>query len=211
MNPERARSAEGFWRRLLSLTCKEIRQLLRDRSNLLIGVGLPISLILIFGYGLSLDVDEASIGVVMEDSSSTARDLVSTLQYSPYTKASLVQSWHEAKEMMDAHQLDAIVAIPGDFSARLAAKDAQLQIVLQGSDPSRATAIKAYLEAAIGIWQQKQGDRGGSMLAQAGGVMVVERMWFNAANNSTWYLVPGLIVLIMTLTGTFLTALVMAR
>lgn len=211
MNSEVARSAEGFWRRLLSLTRKEIRQLLRDRSNLLIGVGLPIFLILIFGYGLSLDVDEASIGVVMEDSSPTARDLVSTLQYSPYTKASLVHSWHEAKEMMDAHQLDAIVAIPGDFSARLAAQDAQLQIVLQGSDPSRATAIKAYIEAAIGIWQQKQGDRGGSMLTQTSGVMVVERMWFNAANNSTWYLVPGLIVLIMTLTGTFLTALVMAR
>jgi ABC-2 type transport system permease protein len=60
------------------------------------------------------------------------------------------------------------------------------------------------------VWAQKRLDRAGARAA-GGGVVVVDRLWFNAANNSTWYLVPGLIVLIMTLVGTFLTALVMAR
>ena len=60
---------KGFWLRLISLTRKEIRQLLRDRSNLAIGIGLPIVLILIFGYGLSLDVKNAPIAIVLEDPS----------------------------------------------------------------------------------------------------------------------------------------------
>ncbi|MEP6605895.1 MAG: hypothetical protein ABJA60_07225, partial [Nitrosospira sp.] len=60
---------KGFWSRLISLTRKEIRQLLRDRSNLAVGIGLPILMILIFGYGLSLDVKNAPIAVVLEDPS----------------------------------------------------------------------------------------------------------------------------------------------
>lgn len=62
-------SAGGFWRRLASLTRKEVRQLVRDRSNLLIGIGLPIALILIFGYGLSLDVKRAIVAIVLDDPS----------------------------------------------------------------------------------------------------------------------------------------------
>lgn len=66
--------AGGFWPRLASLVRKEFRQLLRDRSNLAIGLVLPILLILIFGYGLSLDLRNAPIAVVLEDRSPQARD-----------------------------------------------------------------------------------------------------------------------------------------
>ena len=66
----------GFWLRLISLTRKEIRQLLRDRSNLVVGIGLPIVMILIFGYGLSLDVRNAPVAVVLEDPSPMAADVV---------------------------------------------------------------------------------------------------------------------------------------
>ncbi|MEO7464054.1 MAG: hypothetical protein ABIV42_01100, partial [Nitrosospira sp.] len=66
----------SFWSRLVSLTRKEIRQLLRDRSNLAVGIGLPILMILIFGYGLSLDVKDAPIAVVLEDPSPMAADVV---------------------------------------------------------------------------------------------------------------------------------------
>ena len=65
-------NAGGFWRRLASLTRKEVRQLVRDRSNLLIGIGLPIALILIFGYGLSLDVKRAIVAIVLDDPSPVA-------------------------------------------------------------------------------------------------------------------------------------------
>ena len=83
-----------------------------------------------------------------------------------------------------------------------------------GADAGRATIIQAYVSGALAQAALRQADRGGGAGAaapSAGRVTVEQRMWFNAANTSTWYLVPGLIVLIMTLVGAFLTALVMAR
>ncbi len=200
----------GFWLRLISLTRKEFRQLWRDASNLMIGIGLPIALILIFGYALTFDVRDARVAVVLEDPSPTAQSLVSSLDLSPYFIPVKVTSMHEATQMMKAHESDAVLRIPSDFSRRLSVGDAQVQTLLLGSDPTRASAIRSYLEGAVAIWGQKQAVRGNSH-ASTGTVTIVDRMWFNAANNSTWYLVPGLIALIMTLVGTFLTALVMAR
>lgn len=201
----------GFWRRLWSLTRKELRQLLRDRSNLLIGIGLPIVLILIFGYGLSLDVNDADVVVVMEDSSPPAYEIQAALEHSPFISTRTVRSLQEGRRIMNAQHADALLLIPSDFARRLAAGDAQLQALLQGGDPSRAVAVQAYVEGAVATWMQKRQARGEAPGSQAGSVVVVDRLWFNAANDSTWYLVPGLIVLIMTLIGTFLTALVMAR
>ncbi|AHG66147.1 ABC transporter permease [Advenella mimigardefordensis] len=200
----------GFWLRLISLTRKEFRQLWRDASNLMIGIGLPIALILIFGYALTFDVRNARVAVVLEDSSPVAQNLVSSLELSDYFVPVKVTSMHEATEMMKNHESDAILRIPSDFARRLSVGDAEVQALLLGSDPTRASAVRSYLEGAIAIWGQKQASRSHSSASQ-GSVVIVDRMWFNAANNSTWYLVPGLISLIMTLVGTFLTALVMAR
>jgi ABC-2 type transport system permease protein len=202
-------SPGGFQRRLLALIRKEFCQLLRDRSNMLIGIGLPIALILIFGYGLSLDVRDARLAVAQEDASPAARELVASLAGSTYMRITIVRSTAEARQLMDAHQVDAIVYVPSDFARRRVAGDAQIQLMMGGGDPIRASGIRNYVEQAVANAAQKERDWQGN--PRASGVVVVDRMWFNAANNSTWYLVPGLIVLIMTLVGTFLTALVMAR
>ena len=93
----------GFWPRLISLTRKEIRQLLRDRSNLAIGIGLPIALILIFGYGLSLDVRNAPVAVVLEDPSPMAADVVAGLELSSSISPLIVTSMHDAARLMLAH------------------------------------------------------------------------------------------------------------
>jgi ABC-2 type transport system permease protein len=206
----------GFRSRLISLTRKEIRQLLRDRSNLIIGIGLPLVLILIFGYGLSLDVRDAKVAVVLEDPSPVAADVIAGLELSAYISPVVVTSMQDAQRLMLAREVDAIVQVQSDFSRRLAAGHAQVQLLLHGSDASRALIIRSYVSGALGQWAQRQSDRG--MVAGAdvdiaapGSVTLIQRMWFNAANTSTWYLVPGLIVLIMTLVGAFLTAMVMAR
>ena len=201
----------GFWRRLRSLVRKEFRQLLRDRSNLLVGLGLPIVLILIFGYGLTLDVRNARLLLALDDASPAALEVVAALDGSPYMATARAPSLPQALAALQAHQADALVHVPADFSRRLAAGDARLHLLLQGGDPIRAAAIQGYVEGAVAVWGQKRLDRAGIRAGTGAGVVVVDRMWFNAANNSTWYLVPGLIVLIMTLVGTFLTALVMAR
>jgi ABC-type multidrug transport system permease subunit len=211
-SPRNTHATSGFWRRVASLTRKEVRQLFRDRANMLIGLVLPIALILIFGYGLSLDVKNARVLIVMEDSSPQARDLAASIALSPYLTCVPTPSWHEAEQALAAHDADAVLRIPSDFSRRYAAGNATLQTLVSGSDPTRALVVSGYLQGAVAIWLQKQADRGAALsMAGNGSVTVVDRMWFNAANDSTWYLVPGLVVLIMTLIGTFLTALVMAR
>ncbi|MBA2660004.1 MAG: ABC transporter permease [Nitrosospira sp.] len=201
----------SFWSRLVSLTRKEIRQLLRERSNLAVGIGLPILMILIFGYGLSLDVKDAPIAVVLEDPSPMAADVVAGLELSAYISPIMMTSMHEAQRLMLAREVDGIVQIPSDFSRRLAAGNAQIQLLVHGSEASRATIVRNYINGALSQWALRQADRGTKGSAAAGTITVAERMWFNAANTSTWYLVPGLIVLIMTLVGAFLTAMVMAR
>lgn len=200
----------GFWRRLVALTRKETRQLVRDPSSIAIGILLPIILILIFGYGLSLDVKNAPLAVVMEDSSPTAADAVAGLQLTPYISPVVLGSMHDAELLMRERKVDGIVRVPGDFSRRLAAGDARIQVIVHGADAGRASIVLRYATAALGSNAQRQADRGQTGTG-IGAVAIEQRMWFNSANTSTWYLVPGLIVLIMTLVGAFLTALVMAR
>lgn len=204
-------SAGGFWRRLASLTRKEVRQLVRDRSNLLIGIGLPIALILIFGYGLSLDVKRAIVAIVLDDPSPVARDVAAGISRTEYLEPHLVRSFAEGEKLMRAREVDAVVQFPSDFTRNLNDGHAQIQVLVQGSDATRAASVSTYVSSALAGYAEKQADRGAGSSAQGGAVTIVQRMWFNAANTSTWYLVPGLIVLIMTLVGAFLTALVMAR
>ncbi|MGC4011414.1 MAG: ABC transporter permease [Pseudomonas sp.] len=188
-----------------------MRQLVRDRSNLLIGIGLPIALILIFGYGLSLDVKRAIVAIVLDDPSPVARDVAAGISRTEYLEPHLVRSYAEGEKLMRAREVDAVVQFPSDFTRNLNDGHAQIQVLVQGSDATRAASVSTYVSSALAGYAEKQADRGAGSASQAGAVTIVQRMWFNAANTSTWYLVPGLIVLIMTLVGAFLTALVMAR
>ncbi|MDE2395154.1 MAG: ABC transporter permease [Burkholderiales bacterium] len=204
----------GFWRRLFALTRKELRQLLRDRSALALGIALPAILILIFGYGISMDIDDARVAVVLEDASPIVADRLSGLRLSRYFTLREVHSMVEARRLIDAHEVDAILRVPGDFSAALGAGQGRLQLIVHGADAATARVIQGYVGGALAQAARRDADaRGGDAGATApfGTVELRPRMWFNAANTSTWYLVPGLIVLIMTLVGAFLTSLVVAR
>ncbi|CAM3816059.1 ABC transporter permease [Bordetella tumulicola] len=201
----------GFSRRFVALLRKEVRQVLRDKSNLAVGLLLPVALILLFGYGLSFDVKHAPVAVVMEDRSPTARDVLAGLQGSDYLAPVFVTDMIEAERLMRGGDVDAIVRVPMDFSRRLNQGDARLQLVLNGVDSTSAFTIEGYVGGAIGTWAQQQADRNGNKPPATGNVEVVQRMWFNEAGESRWYLVPGLIALVLTLIGAFLTSLLVAR
>lgn len=200
-----------FWQRLIALTRKETRQLVRDPSSLAIGILLPIILILIFGYGLSLDVKNAPMAVVLEDTSPTAAQAVAGLQLTPYISPVMLTSMHEAEALMGQRKVDGIVRVPADFSRRLAAGDASIQVIVHGADANKAGIVLRYASAALAQNALRLAERSPGATSGVGSVTIEQRLWFNSANTSTWYLVPGLIVLIMTLVGAFLTALVMAR
>ncbi|WP_035881673.1 ABC transporter permease [Cupriavidus metallidurans] len=205
------RDTPGFRRRVTALLRKEVRQMLRDKSNLAVGLLLPVMLILLFGYGLSLDVQNAPVAVVLEDSSPAARDVTAGLQGSRYLAPTWVHDMAQAEALMRAGQVDGIVRIPSDFSRQLASGNARIQLLLNGADSTSAASIEGYVGGAIGSWAQRQMDRAGGRGANGGNVAVVQRMWFNEAGNSTWYLVPGLLVLVLSLIGAFLTSLLIAR
>ena len=109
-------SGSGFLRRFLALLRKEVRQMLRDKSNMAVGLLLPAALILLFGYGLSFDVKHAPLAVVMEDASPGAREAVQGLGHGLRRRPSA--NMPEAEARLRAGEVDAIVRVPPDFSRR---------------------------------------------------------------------------------------------
>ncbi|MFC2337430.1 MAG: ABC transporter permease [Negativicutes bacterium] len=197
-----------FSRRLRALVHKEFLQLGRDRSSLLLGVVLPLLLILLIGYGISLDVKNVPTAVVLEDASPTARDAVSFLDGSPYFSPRYVTSMKEAERLLKSRDVDVILRLPPDFSRRLAQGNAKAQAVLYGVNTTTAMSAQAYLEAGFAALAAQES----AVLTRepAGQASVESRLWFNDANTSSWFFIPGLIMLIMTIVGVFLTAVVMA-
>jgi pyoluteorin transport system permease protein len=196
-------------RRVWSLVKKEARQVARDPSSIAIGIVLPVILILLFGYGLSLDVTNTPVAVVLEDPSPAATDLAASFRLSPYFDARLMTSMREAQELMLARKVDGIVRIRPDFGRRLSQGDAEVQVLVHGVDANHARIVQSYAQGAVGQWAARRGAEGKEILT--GPVVVQSRLWFNETNESRYFLVPGLIVLIMTLIGALLTSLVMAR
>ena len=201
--------AHAKLRRIRALVWKETHQVLRDPSSIAIGVILPLILILLFGYGLSLDVKNVPIAVVVEQPTAEAMELVASLQLSAYFKPRLLHAMPPAQELLLAHAVDGIVRIPADFSRHVGAGDAQVQLIVHGGDANRARIIQGYVQGALAAWSARQAAQG--QQAAAVPVSVQTRLWFNEADNSSYFLVPGLVVLVMTLIGGLLTAMVMAR
>jgi ABC-2 type transport system permease protein len=196
-------------RRIRALVLKETRQIVRDPSSIAIGAVLPLILILLFGYGLSLDVKNVPIAIVMEDSTPAAIDLAGGFQLSPYFHPTITRSMPPAQRLLLEHRVDGILHIPADLSRRIAAGDAELQLIVHGGDANRARIIEGYVQGVVAAWSQRLAVKGSANPVPL--VNVQSRLWFNEANDSSYFLVPGLIVLVMTLIGALLTAMVMAR
>jgi ABC-2 type transport system permease protein len=196
-------------RRIRALVWKETHQVVRDPSSVAIGVVLPLILILLFGYGLSLDVSNVPIAVVIDEPSPETMELVAGFQLSPYFHPRLVRSMRQAQQLLLEHSVDGIVRIAADFSRHVSAGDAQVQLIVHGGDANRARIIQGYVRGAVGAWSARQAVQGGAAVPAP--VSLQTRLWFNEADNSSYFLVPGLVVLVMTLIGGLLTAMVMAR
>ncbi len=204
--PERR---HGKGRRIAALVRKESYQLFRDPSTIAIGIVMPLMLVLLFGYGLSLDVQNVPLAVVLQDTAQDARQLAARLDGSPYFDVRLVPSMQEAEALMIRHEVDGIVRLRSDFSRSLAEGDAEVQLLVNGTDANTARIVEGYTQNAIATWMNLRSAEG--LPAASPPIDVESRLWFNEANDSHYFLVPGLIVLVMTLLGAFMTALVMAR
>jgi ABC-2 type transport system permease protein len=145
----------------------------------------------------------------LEDPSPDAMELAASFQLSHYFDAQLLTSMPQAQRLMLARKVDGIVRIRPDFTRQLNLGDAEVQILVHGTDANHARIIQSYAQGAVGQWAARRSAEGKEIFS--GPVAVQNRLWFNEANESRYFLVPGLIVLIMTLIGAFLTSLVVAR
>lgn len=175
-----------------------------------IGLLLPIVLILLFGYGLSLDLSNGRVGVVVEQPTPQSQQVISGLQGSHYLSTQQYSHYPEAIWAIKNDEIDAILVIPSTFAIDSAQGNAKLQLLLNGRSSSIAVAMQGYVTGAVNNVVIMNASC--QNLSPATAMVTIEqRMWFNESSNSTWYLVPGLIVLILTLIGAFLTGLLIAR
>jgi len=198
-------------RRVGALIRKESRQMVRDPSSFAIGVVLPLMLILLFGYALSLDVKHVPIAVVLEDTSSQGAEIAASFQLSSYFETQVTRSMALAQGKMLSGEIDGIVRVPSDFARRAVQGDGQVQLLVNGIDGNTARIVEGYAEAAVAQSGARLSAEGQDNASVGGQASVENQLWFNSANDSRYFLVPGLVVLIITLIGAFMTSMVVAR
>ncbi len=196
--------------RMRGILRKETLQILRDPSSIALAIVMPMVLLFIFGYGVTLDAENVPVAVVSADAGPMARDLLARFDLSPNFKTRRVKSMKEAVNLLTTRKVDGIVHLQEDFSSRLFSRNpAPVQIILNGIDANRARLIQGYTQGVISKWTALRNARGETSAAPP--VTVSQRVWFNETTESRNFMVPGLITLIMTLIGILLTALVVAR
>ncbi len=202
--------------RLLAVARKEVIQILRDSRSLMIVVIMPVTLMLLFGYGVNLDLKGLPVYVYDRDGSQQSQDLLKRFQASEYFKVERVVNNYPAitRALDDGHAKMAIV-IPWDFSSRLASgSPIQVQALVDGTDDNTANVLIGYAQAVV---QGYSADMQLNWLRQHGqsiqpaGVSVQTRTWYNEDLESSAFIVPGVLALVMSVIGAFLTSLTIAR
>jgi len=196
--------------RMRGLLRKEMLQILRDPSSIALAIVLPIVLLFLFGYGVSLDAENVPLAFVSTDSGQAARQLAARFDGSRFFKVVHLQSMADAIHLLEQRRVDAIVQLQPDFSSHLTnGRQAPVQLIVNGIDANRARLIMGYGRGIMEKWRNlnQELNRTGAVPT----VSVIPRIWFNPTADSRDFLIPGLVTLIMTLTGILLTALVVAR
>jgi drug efflux transport system permease protein len=196
--------------RLRGLVRKEFLQIIRDPSSIAIAFLMPVALLLLFGYGVSLDSEHVPVAVVVEHPGPDSADFLSALDGSHYFAPVRMPSMPEAIEGLISGRVDAVVRLRANFAEQLRRSDgAPIQVIVNGINANNARITQGYIEGAWSVWLAQRAREQGRELVIP--VRIEHRVWFNSELRSRNYLVPGLVVVIMTLIGALLTAMVMAR
>ncbi len=196
--------------RLRGLVRKEILQILRDPSSIAIAFILPTVLLLLFGYGVSLDARHVGLGLVVDEPSAAATSFTAEFRHSPYFTPHDFASEPAAERAMNDGDVDGFIWLQRDFARQVTAgRSPAIALFVNGIDANNARLIENYVEQSWAAWVTHQAAQAG--IANPTPIDIEPRIWFNPAVSSRDYLIPGLIAVIMTLTGALLTALVIAR
>lgn len=199
-------------RRTVAIARKESLQIMRDTRSLILAFLLPVALIFLFGYAVTLDIRQIPTIVVDYSNSTHSRDLIRKFTNSGYfveVERSFAQD--RITELLDHAKAKVGIVIPADFANELLTGNAQIQTITDGSDANTTQSVMAYTSLIVAEFNAESlarqfGDRG-SLVP----IAVEPRFWYNPELDSQNFLVPGLISLIMTILGSLLTSLTVAR
>ncbi|TLZ41701.1 MAG: ABC transporter permease [Gammaproteobacteria bacterium] len=200
-----------WWQQLAAIMIKEGKQVVRDPSSWIIAVVLPLTFLFLFGFGISLDTTVVRIAMVREDGGRDALAFAAALTNSRWFLVVAATDRRSAERALQDQSVKAVIIIPAEFGRRLNAQNttAQVQVLVDGAEPNTANYVHGYVQA---IWNGFLAARGREQgAAPAAAVSVEVRYWYNANAVSRWFLIPGSMTVIMTLLGTLLTSLVIAR
>lgn len=190
----------------MALLLKESLQILRDPSTFMIAFLLPPLLLFLFGYAINLDTVRSRVGVALLDSSDAALSLSSAFRASHWFRVTEARSVAALEPDLVAGRIRGIIVIPEDFGRR---QRGDIQVITDGSLPNTASFIAAYAEGVRANWAAGRATERGVQTAPA--LTLLSRFWFNPELASRYFLVPGSMAIVLTMIGTLLTALVIAR
>jgi len=204
-------SADRFsFRRLRAMMRKEFAQIMRDPSTFLIAAAMPLLLLFLFGYAVSLDTSSTRVAVVMEDSSGPALGLAQSYRASPWFEVEMMRSRPAARRQMIGSEIRGMIVIPQDFGKQVQrGRMPEIQVVTDGSQPNTAQFVASHAEGVFQSWAATEGLPGAA--SRAASIELSPRFWYNPGLKSRYFLIPGSIAIVMTMIGTLLTALVVAR
>jgi ABC-2 type transport system permease protein len=202
--------------RLAAIARKEVLQIMRDARGVGIVVAMPVIMMLAFGYGISLDTKHLPVYVFDREGSQKSQDLLKHFQASEYFEiVRAVNNYNELVQAVDSGRCRLGIVVPQDFSHKLnAGGQVGIQALIDATDSNTANLAVSYSHAVVQAYSRKvQLDwlhRKGHLNAEAA-ISVDSRTWFNENLRSMDNIVPGVVVIVMAVIGTFLTALTIAR
>lgn len=199
-------------RRIRAIFLKEGRHIMRDPRSLMMALGVPVLLLVLFGFALSLDVDRIPTLIYDADGSPASRELIERFRGSRYFEIrGYVDGYRAIEREIDAGRILLGVAIPRDFSEK---QKRTVQILLDGSDSNTASIARGYAETVVrshsfALQADAQNRRAGQRLIAPVDARI--RVWYNSTLESKNYVVPGLIAVILMIISALLTSLTIAR
>ncbi len=201
--------------RILAISKKEIRQLKRDTRMLYVLFVFPFVLLIIFGYAINFDVHHIKLVVYDLDKSENTREFIDRLTSSNYFDiVGYIDSENQIREVLDDGKAQVVLVFPNDFSRNLySGKEAKIQILVEGIDANTASVISNYMNAATATYNNKISQEALAIRGRQQYVPInlEPRFWFNPDLNSTLYLVPGLISMILIMTAVISIAMSIVR
>lgn len=202
--------------RLIAVARKEVLHIVRDARSLGIVIMMPVTLMLLFGYGVNLDLKGMPVYVYDQEGSQQSQDLLKHFQSSEYFHvARAVDNYAALTRALDDGSAKMAIVIPWNFSRQLdAGSPAQVQALVDATDDNTANVLMGYAQAVVqGYSSQVQMDslhrRG--IAIEPSPVNVATRTWYNEDLESSAFIIPGVLALVMSVIGAFLTSLTIAR